>query len=170
MCRLHSTVITTHLIPHYIKRDLGGGRRDHGAYHGLINFIDTKAKCRHLKNWPVRDFVAGVYLSEAPSPPPPMTPYSPPTYCMHVSGIRFQIKIGARKISFLCTFHLNIRLLQSGKAKGMPRPILLAPTQFFGGKYVALDIVLSCPGFGILGEYAKSIFLRTLLRHIVQQY
>jgi len=35
---------------------------------GLINYIDTKAKCRHLK----LDFVAalaGAYLSEAPSLP-----------------------------------------------------------------------------------------------------
>ncbi len=22
--------------------------------HGLVNYIDTKAKCRHLKNWPVK--------------------------------------------------------------------------------------------------------------------
>ncbi len=32
--------------------------------HGLINYIDTKAKCRHLKKLPVkRDFAAGVYQS-----------------------------------------------------------------------------------------------------------
>ncbi len=31
--------------------------------HGLINYIDNKAKCRHLKNWPVKDFAAGVYQS-----------------------------------------------------------------------------------------------------------
>jgi hypothetical protein len=30
-----------------------------GFYHGLINYIDTKAKCRHLK----RDFAAGIYRS-----------------------------------------------------------------------------------------------------------
>jgi hypothetical protein len=33
--------------------------------HGLINNIETKAKCRHLK----RDFAAGVDLFEAPSAP-----------------------------------------------------------------------------------------------------
>jgi hypothetical protein len=38
--------------------------------HGLINYIDTKAKCRHLKKWTRKGtFAAGVYLSEAPSPP-----------------------------------------------------------------------------------------------------
>ncbi len=32
--------------------------------HGLINFIDTKEKCRHLKKLPwKRDFAAGVYQS-----------------------------------------------------------------------------------------------------------
>ncbi len=30
--------------------------------HGLINYIDTQAKCRHLKkNYLQRDFAAGVY-------------------------------------------------------------------------------------------------------------
>ncbi len=29
--------------------------------HGLIKYIDTKAKCRHLKTWHVMDFAAGVY-------------------------------------------------------------------------------------------------------------
>ncbi len=32
------------------------------------NYIESKAKCCHLKNWPLRDFAAGVYLSEAPLP------------------------------------------------------------------------------------------------------
>ncbi len=31
--------------------------------HGLINYIDTKAKCRHLKNYLLRDLTAGVYQS-----------------------------------------------------------------------------------------------------------
>ena len=36
--------------------------------HRLIKYVDAKgnAKCRHLKNWPVRGFAAVVYLSEAP--------------------------------------------------------------------------------------------------------
>jgi hypothetical protein len=29
--------------------------------HGLINYIDTKAKCRHLKILICKDFAAGVY-------------------------------------------------------------------------------------------------------------
>jgi hypothetical protein len=33
--------------------------------HGLINYIDTKAKCRHLKKLACK----GVYLSEASSAP-----------------------------------------------------------------------------------------------------
>ncbi len=42
--------------------------------HRLINYIDTKAKCRHLKKLTCKgDFAAGVYLCEAPSPP--MTTY-----------------------------------------------------------------------------------------------
>jgi hypothetical protein len=39
--------------------------------HGLINYIDTKAKFRHLKNDLKRDFAADVYLSEAQNPIPP---------------------------------------------------------------------------------------------------
>jgi hypothetical protein len=35
--------------------------------HGLINYIDTKPKCRHLKSWPVKGLCSGVYRSEAPS-------------------------------------------------------------------------------------------------------
>jgi hypothetical protein len=35
--------------------------------HGLINYIDTKAKCRHLKIDLYIDFAAGFYLTEAPT-------------------------------------------------------------------------------------------------------
>ncbi len=32
--------------------------------HGLINYVDTKAKCCHLKKWTFnKDFAAGVYQS-----------------------------------------------------------------------------------------------------------
>ncbi len=31
--------------------------------HGLNNYVGTKAKCRHLKKLPVKDFAAGVYQS-----------------------------------------------------------------------------------------------------------
>jgi hypothetical protein len=51
--------------------------------HGLINYKDTKPKYCHLKIFK-RDFAAGVFLSEAPSPP--LTPY-PPTYmCILYTG------------------------------------------------------------------------------------
>jgi hypothetical protein len=41
-----------------------------GLKHGLIKYLDFEAKCRHLKKLTMkRDFAAGVYLSEAPSPP-----------------------------------------------------------------------------------------------------
>ncbi len=30
------------------------------CYHRLINYIDTKAKCCHLKNWPVKGLCGGV--------------------------------------------------------------------------------------------------------------
>ncbi len=33
-----------------------------GREHGIINYVDTKAKCRHVKKIDLeRDFVAGVY-------------------------------------------------------------------------------------------------------------
>ncbi len=42
----------------------------HPSVLGLVNYIDTKVKCLHLKNLPVkvRHFAAGVNLSEAPLP------------------------------------------------------------------------------------------------------
>jgi hypothetical protein len=36
-------------------------------HHGLINFIDTKAKCCHLKKFTCKGTLRQVYLSEAPS-------------------------------------------------------------------------------------------------------
>jgi hypothetical protein len=37
--------------------------RDKGEGHGLINYMDTKTKCRHLKKIDLeRDFAAGVYI------------------------------------------------------------------------------------------------------------
>jgi hypothetical protein len=48
-----------------------------GRNHGLINYIDTTAKCRHKKDFFFKGALGQVfYLSEAPSPP--MTPYPPP--------------------------------------------------------------------------------------------
>jgi hypothetical protein len=45
------------------------------AQNGLITYIDTKAKCRHLKKTDLkRDFAAGGYLSEDPSQHPPPSP------------------------------------------------------------------------------------------------
>jgi hypothetical protein len=48
--------------------------------HGLINYIDTKAECRHLKNWPLK-WLCGMCFSvwgSLPSSdpiPPPLTLY-----------------------------------------------------------------------------------------------
>ncbi len=40
-----------------------------GYCHGLINYIDTKAKCRHLKKLTCKGTLrAGIYLSETPYP------------------------------------------------------------------------------------------------------
>ncbi len=39
------------------------------AGYWLINYIDTKAKCRHLKKWPVEGLCGRCYLSAVPSPP-----------------------------------------------------------------------------------------------------
>jgi hypothetical protein len=44
-----------------------------------IRLIEGNAKCRYLKNLPVKGICGRrIILSEAPSPP--MTPYSPPPY------------------------------------------------------------------------------------------
>ncbi len=44
--------------------------------HGLINYIENKSQCFHVKKiYLYRDFTAGVYLSEAQNPitpPPPL--------------------------------------------------------------------------------------------------
>jgi hypothetical protein len=42
---------------------------DKTLHHGLINYIDTKAKCRHLKKLTCKGTSrhAGVYFSEPPS-------------------------------------------------------------------------------------------------------
>jgi hypothetical protein len=37
--------------------------------HRRIRLIESNAKCRHLKSDLKRNFAAGFYLSEAPSPP-----------------------------------------------------------------------------------------------------
>ncbi len=37
--------------------------------HWLTNYIDTKAKCRHLKNWHVKGLCGRCYLSEVPLSP-----------------------------------------------------------------------------------------------------
>jgi hypothetical protein len=49
-----------------------------GYVHGLINYIDTKAKCRHLKRFTSK----GVFLFEAQNAVPPPPP--PPTHCIRV--------------------------------------------------------------------------------------
>ncbi len=52
--------------------------------HGLINFIDAKAKCRHLKKWPVHKGTSRqVFICLRPSPL--IWPHTPPlhtVYCM----------------------------------------------------------------------------------------
>jgi hypothetical protein len=45
-----------HSIPVY------GGRYSVAEHHGLINYVDTKAKTKP-KNLPLKDFAAGVYQS-----------------------------------------------------------------------------------------------------------
>ncbi len=57
-------------------------KNDHKNHEQLA--LDTTAKCRHLKNLTCtcRDFVSGVYLSEAKDPIPPSPP--PPTNCTRV--------------------------------------------------------------------------------------
>jgi hypothetical protein len=43
--------------------------RSNGYDRRKIRLIESNAKCRHLKNFPVKGLGAGGYLSEAPSPP-----------------------------------------------------------------------------------------------------
>jgi hypothetical protein len=56
-------------------------------YHGLPNYIDTKAKCCHLKKLTCKGtfFAASVSLSEAPSPPDLIQ--HPLTNCIRVNCI-----------------------------------------------------------------------------------
>jgi hypothetical protein len=47
-----------------------------GTHRRKIRLIEGKTKWRHLKNYPVKELVAGVYLSEAQNPYPlPLTHY-----------------------------------------------------------------------------------------------
>ncbi len=39
-----------------------------GRDHGPINYIDTKAKCRHLKNLPVKGILRQVFICLRPPP------------------------------------------------------------------------------------------------------
>jgi len=48
----------------YLCMSLSGREvEEYNRKDGLINYIDTKAKCRHLKNWPVKG-LCGRCLSE----------------------------------------------------------------------------------------------------------
>ncbi len=48
-------------------------------------YIDTEAKCRHMKKLSCEgNFAAGVYLSEAPFPPMTPYPYPIPLHTVHV--------------------------------------------------------------------------------------
>jgi hypothetical protein len=67
---------TRHWIHLRICGMLGRGGCGKGNMDWVSNFMDTKAKCRHLKKLPVKGLWAGVYLTETSSPP--MTPYPPP--------------------------------------------------------------------------------------------
>ncbi len=40
----------------------------HVSNRRKIRLIESNVKHRYKKNWPVRDFAGGVYLSEAPLP------------------------------------------------------------------------------------------------------
>ncbi len=63
-CGIKLTFLPTFLLK-YIIGDI--------ADHGLIKYKDTKAKCRHLKNWPVK-WLCGRCLSvlgPEPHTPPP---------------------------------------------------------------------------------------------------
>ncbi len=47
------------LVPYYAV---------HGAVHGLINYIDTKAKCRHRKKLTCRGTLRQVFICLRPPP------------------------------------------------------------------------------------------------------
>ncbi len=52
-----------------------GSTTEKGGSHGLINFIDTNAKCRHLKKLPVKGLCGSCLSFLGPSPL--MTIYPP---------------------------------------------------------------------------------------------
>jgi hypothetical protein len=57
------------------------------ASHGLINTIDTKAKCRHLKNLPVKGFCGRCLSVRGPLPSSDPIHPPPPTHCIRVHCI-----------------------------------------------------------------------------------
>ncbi len=56
------------------------------THHGIIKYIATEAKCRHLYKFTCKGALRQVfYLSEAPCPP--MTPYLPPLHIVYVDTV-----------------------------------------------------------------------------------
>ena len=53
-----------------------------GTRQGLINYIDTKAKCRHPKKFTYKGTLPQVFICEGPSQP--MTPYPSPLHTVYV--------------------------------------------------------------------------------------
>jgi hypothetical protein len=47
-----------------VQLHLQSDRAEQGKVHGLINFIDTRVKCRHLKKLTCRGTMRGRYLSD----------------------------------------------------------------------------------------------------------
>ncbi len=55
------TVLMVLYVISWFTVERGGGRMWWG--HGILNYKDTKAKCRHIKNWPLKG-LCGRCLSE----------------------------------------------------------------------------------------------------------
>ncbi len=67
-------MLTTGRADRKLGRENRADTRDKTAWskatNKLIRLIEENAKCDHLKKWELeKDFVAAIYLSEAPSPP-----------------------------------------------------------------------------------------------------
>jgi hypothetical protein len=63
------------------------GRRSEDTYRRKIRLIECNAKCRYLKNWPLKGLCGRCFIFLRP--PPLRWPYTPPplTHCVHVHTV-----------------------------------------------------------------------------------
>jgi hypothetical protein len=65
-------------------------------YHGLINYVDTKAKCRHPNKLICKGTLQQVFICLRPPPPQLKTPHPPPSHTLSVYTVLFDSGMGER--------------------------------------------------------------------------